>query len=72
MLPSFRDRFFTRKDFELYQSARFDKNELNEAYNDYKTEYNKEQEYEFYKEHKSEPWFIERYDPSQIFHWKTA
>ena len=31
----------------------------------------KEQEYDFYKDHKTEPWFIERYDPSQIFLWKS-
>lgn len=69
-LPSFRDRLYTRKDFELYQSSRFDRNELADAYNDYVAEYKKDQEYEFYKEHKHEAWFVERYDPSQIFHWK--
>jgi formylmethanofuran dehydrogenase subunit E len=56
----------------LYQSSRFDRNELAEAYNDYVAEYKKDQEYEFYKEHKSEPWFVEKYDPSQIYIWKMV
>lgn len=43
-----------------------------EAYNDYVAEYKKDQEYKFYKEHKSEPWFVERYEPSQIYHWKLV
>ena len=41
-VPSFRDRLYTRKDFELYQSSRFDRNELAEAYNDYVQEYKKD------------------------------
>ena len=59
-----RDRLYTRKDFDQYQTSRFDKQELTDSYNEYVRLYKKEQEYEFYQDHKSEPWFVERYNPS--------
>ena len=70
--PPLRDRLYTRKDFDQYQTSRFDKQELTDSYNDYVQLYKKDQENDFYQDHKSEPWFIERYNPSQIYHWKTT
>ena len=43
---------------------------MQEAYNDYVTKHKREQEYEFYKEHKSDPWFIEKYDPALVYKFK--
>lgn len=55
----------TRKEFESYQSMRMNKNDLQAAYNDYVNKYKKEQEYQFYHDHKNDPWFIERYHPTE-------
>ena len=72
--PPFHKHLFTKKDFENYQNynLQFDKTELNEAYDDYLSLYKKDQEREFYHEHKTDPWFVERYDPVEIFKWKHA
>jgi len=40
---------------------------MDEAYNEYVANYKKEQETEFYKEHKSDYWFIERYHPVENY-----
>jgi hypothetical protein len=45
---------------------------MNEAYNDYVAKYKRDQEYEFYREHRLDPWFIEKYDPSEVFKWKLT
>ena len=60
-----------RKEFENYQDSRLDRSEVQEAYNNYVTQYKKEQEYEFYREHRTDPWFIEKYDPSEQYKWKV-
>lgn len=62
----------TRKEFEHYQNMRLNRHELNEAYNEYVIKYKKEQEYEFYREHRSEPWFVERYHPNDIYKRRQA
>ena len=43
---------------------------MQDAYSDYVTKHKREQEYEFYKEHKSDPWFAEKYDPSLVYKFK--
>jgi len=60
----------TKKEFENYQDSRINRDEVNEAYNDYVAKYKREQEYEFYREHKTDPWFVEKYDPSEVYKWK--
>ena len=62
---------YTRKDVENYQNQRLGRQEVNEAYNDYVQKYRKEQEYDFYREHKADPWFVERYHPVENFKIKS-
>jgi len=68
--PSFNKPLMTKKDFENYQDSRFDRQEVQDGYNDYVAKYKREQEYDFYREHRTDPWFVERYDPSEVFKWK--
>ena len=69
--PSFSKPLYTKKDFDNYQTGQFDRHELNEAYDDYVQQYRKEQEYEFYADHKYDHWFTEKYDPSEIHIWRN-
>ena len=62
----------TKKKFEMMQDSRMHPAELADGYNEYISEYKREQDYEFYKTHKSDPWFTERYDPSEIFNQKLV
>lgn len=62
----------TKKDFENMQDSRLDRQEVHDSYNKYVQDYKKEQELDFYHDHKSDPWFIEKYDPSEIFKWKQV
>lgn len=60
----------TKRDFDDYQDTRLDRQDVSDGYNRYVTEYKKDQEYQFYRDHRSDPWFIERYDPSEMYKWK--
>ena len=61
---------YTRKDFEYYQQQKFDRQQLYDAYNEYSVEYKHFQEQAFYKHHRNDPWFIEKYDPVEIYKQK--
>jgi hypothetical protein len=64
---------YTKKEFEQYQhSSSIDKIELNEVYDEYIALYKKEQEREFYNQHKHEHWFIEKYNPEDVFKFKQS
>lgn len=69
-MPSFSKAMVTKKDFELMQDSRIHPAEVADGYNDYVSKYKREQDYEFYQNHKNDPWFIERYDPSEIYNQK--
>lgn len=68
--PSFQRPMYNRKDFELYQESKFDQQSIYEAYNDYMNEYKRYQEQTFYKNHRNDPWFIEKYDPCEMYKQK--
>ena len=61
----------TKKDFENFQDSRLDRQEVHEGYNNYVVEYKKEQEYDFYREHRNDPWFNEKYDLTEMYKWKS-
>lgn len=62
----------TKKEFENFQDSRADRHDIHEAYMDYVNQYKKAQEQDFYHDHRTDPWFIERYDPSEIYKWKLV
>lgn len=70
-IPSLSEPFMNRKDFDEYQGCRIEKEEFNRAYSEYVHKFKKNQNFEFYRDHKHHPWFIEKYDPSEIFKWNS-
>jgi hypothetical protein len=70
--PSLRSPQMTYREFENYQDGKFSRHDLREAFNDYLALYNKEFQYDFYRRHRNEPWFAERYDPSAQFKLKEV
>lgn len=62
----------TLREFENYQDGKFARGELRDAFNDYLALHNKESQYDFYRRHRNEPWFVERYDPSAIYKVKEV
>ena len=70
--PSFKGPQMTLREFENYQDGRFQRYELRDAYNDYVTAYGREFQYQFYRKHRNDPWFIERYDPAEIYRQKDV
>lgn len=71
-VPSFKAPQMTLREFENYQDGRFQRYEIREAYNDYLALYAKEATYNFYRTHRNYPWFIERYDPCEIYKQKLV
>ena len=71
-VPSFKQPQMTLREFENYQDGRFSRYEIREAYNDYLALYAKEFQYNFYRKHRNEPWFVERYDPCEIYKQKVV
>ena len=61
---------YSYKDFENFQPERLERNHLKEAYSEYVAQYKKDHEHQFYRDHKHDHWFLEKYDPSQIYFWK--
>ncbi len=46
--------------------------ELELAHKEYSEDWHKKQDSIFFKLHAGDPWFKEKYDPLENYHWKKA